>query len=73
MLRFQTWRNTNTQQAADELTELFDFNIPLRWTVAHLYQRILDREKHVEKLDYCINTEWIYSLETDRGKSYWCR
>lgn len=35
---FQTWRNTNTQQAADELTELFDFNIPLRWTVAHLYQ-----------------------------------
>ena len=49
---FQTWRNTNTQQAADELTELFDFNIPLRWTVAHLYQRILDGEKHVEKLDY---------------------
>lgn len=49
---FQTWRNTNTQEAADELTELFDFNIPLRWTVAHLYQRILDREEHVEKLDY---------------------
>lgn len=49
---FQTWRNTNTQQAADELTELFDFNIPLRWTVAHLYQRILDGEKHVENLDY---------------------
>lgn len=49
---FQTWRNTNTQKAADELTELFDFNIPLRWTAAHLYQRILDRETHVEKLDY---------------------
>lgn len=49
---FQTWRNTNTQKAADELTELFDFNIPLRWTVAHLYQRILDREDHVEDLDY---------------------
>lgn len=49
---FQTWRNTNTQQAADELTELFDFNIPLRWTIAHLYQRILDREPHVEKLSY---------------------
>lgn len=49
---FQTWRNTNTQKAADELTELFDFNIPLRWTVAHLYQRILDREEHVEKLGY---------------------
>ncbi len=49
---FQTWRNTNTQAAADVLTELFQFNIPLRWTVAHLYQRILDGEKHVERLDY---------------------
>lgn len=49
---FQTWRNTNTQQAADELTELFQFNIPLRWTVAHLYQRILDGEEHVQKLAY---------------------
>lgn len=49
---FQTWRNTNTQQAADALTELFDFNIPLRWSVAHLYQRILDGEEHVKELDY---------------------
>lgn len=49
---FQTWRNTNTQQAADELTELFQFNIPLRWTAAHLYQRILDGEEHVKRLAY---------------------
>lgn len=49
---FETWRNTNTQEAADELTGLFDFNIPLRWTVAHLYQRILDGEDHVGRLDY---------------------
>lgn len=49
---FQTWRNTNTQQAADTLTELFCFNIPLRWTVAHLYQRILDGQEHAAKLDY---------------------
>lgn len=49
---FQTWRNTNTQKAADELTELFSFNIPLRWSVAHLYQRILDGEEHVKNLDY---------------------
>lgn len=49
---FQTWRNTNTQQAADELTELFGFNIPLRWTAAHLYQRILDGEAHVKNIDY---------------------
>ena len=47
MARFQTWRNTNTTEAADELTELFDFNIPLRWSVAHLYQRMLDGEEHV--------------------------
>lgn len=49
---FQTWRNTNTQKAADELTELFQFNIPLRWSVAHLYQRILDQEEHVKNLAY---------------------
>lgn len=49
---FQTWRNTNTQEAANRLTELFQFNIPLRWTVAHLYQRILDQETHVQELDY---------------------
>lgn len=49
---FQTWRNTNTQAAADYLTELFEFNIPLRWSVAHLYQRILDKEEHVEKLGF---------------------
>ncbi len=49
---FQTWRNTNTQKAADELTDLFDFNIPLRWTAAHLYQRILDKEEHVKHLDF---------------------
>lgn len=49
---FQTWRNTNTQAAADYLTEYFNFNIPLRWTVAHLYQRILDKEDHVKNIDY---------------------
>ena len=50
LARFQTWRNTNTTEAADELTELFDFNIPLRWSVAHLYQRMLDGEGYVEKI-----------------------
>lgn len=49
---FQTWRNTNTQAAADYLTECFNFNIPLRWTVAHLYQRILDKEEHTTHIDY---------------------
>lgn len=45
---FQTWRNTNTTQAADILTDLFDYNVPLRWSAAHLYQRILDKEEHVK-------------------------
>ncbi|MBQ4177183.1 MAG: FGGY-family carbohydrate kinase, partial [Lachnospiraceae bacterium] len=49
---FQTWRNSNTQQAADELTPLFDFNIPLRWTIAHLYQCILDQEEHLKVVDF---------------------
>lgn len=49
---FQTWRNSNTGEAADELTELFDFNIPLRWTIAHIYQCILDNEEHVQHLDF---------------------
>ena len=49
---FQTWRNSNTQAAADELTEEFQFNIPLRWTAAHLYQRILDGEEHVKYVDF---------------------
>ena len=59
LARFQTWRNTNTQQAADELTELFNFNIPLRWSIAHLYQRILDKEEHVEKIDF-VTTLAVY-------------
>ena len=50
LARFQTWRNTNTTEAADELTELFQFNIPLRWSAAHLYQRLLDKEEHVNRI-----------------------
>ena len=49
---FQTWRNSNTQAAADELTEAFGFNIPLRWTVAHLYQCMLDHEEHLKRTTY---------------------
>ncbi len=47
---FQTWRNTNTTDAADELTELCNFNIPLRWSAAHLRQRMIDGEEHVGKV-----------------------
>jgi len=47
---FRTWRNTITAPAAKELTELFRFNIPQRWSIAHLYQAILNREPHVERI-----------------------
>ena len=64
---FQTWRNSNTQEAADTLTELFQFNIPLRWTIAHLYQRILDQEKHVEKIDFVTTLDsYVHYLLTGK-------
>ena len=50
LARFQTWRNTNTTEAADLLTEKLNFNIPLRWSAAHLYQRMLDGEEHVNHI-----------------------
>ena len=52
LVPFRTWRNTNTQQAADQLTELFGMNIPLRWSIAHLQQVILEESEHVSKIDF---------------------
>ena len=49
---FRTWRNTNTGRAAARLSAEFDVNIPHRWSVAHLYQAILDGEEHVGRLDH---------------------
>ncbi|MDE6135453.1 MAG: ATPase, partial [Muribaculaceae bacterium] len=49
---FRTWRNTNTAKAAAELSELFNFNIPLRWSISHIYQAMLDNEEHVGKVDF---------------------
>ena len=51
---FRTWRNTITGQASDKLTELFQYNIPQRWSVAHLYQAILNGEEHVSDIDYLV-------------------
>jgi sugar (pentulose or hexulose) kinase len=47
LVPFRTWRNTITGQAAEQLTDLFQFNIPQRWSIAHLYQAILNKEAHV--------------------------
>ena len=52
LAEFRTWRNTITEEAADKLTELFGFNIPQRWSIAHLYQAILNGEEHVKEIDY---------------------
>ena len=49
---FRTWRNTMTEEAAVRLSELFDFNIPQRWCIAHLYQAILNGEEHTKDIDF---------------------
>ncbi|MFZ1400448.1 MAG: FGGY-family carbohydrate kinase [Candidatus Promineifilaceae bacterium] len=49
---FRTWRNTITGQAAEELTALFQFNIPQRWSIAHLYQAILNNEAHIPNVSH---------------------
>ncbi len=52
LVPFRTWRNTNTGRAAEELSKLFNYNIPLRWSISHLYQAILDKEPHVKDITY---------------------
>jgi sugar (pentulose or hexulose) kinase len=59
---FRTWRNTITGQAAEQLTSLFQFNIPQRWSIAHLYQAFLNHEPHVKH---------IHSLTTLAGYVHW--
>src|SRR5574341_1152611 len=49
---FRTWRNTITGQAAEQLTDLFQFNIPQRWSIAHLYQAILNKEPHIKDISH---------------------
>ena len=57
LVPFRTWRNTITEQAAEELTELFQYNIPQRWSIAHLYQAILNGEEHVKNINYITTLE----------------
>lgn len=52
LVPFRTWRNTITQQASEKLTEAFRFHVPQRWSIAHLYQAILNGEEHVPDVDY---------------------
>lgn len=52
LVPFRTWRNATTGKAASELTEKFQFKIPERWSIAHLYQAILNGEEHVANINY---------------------
>ena len=52
LAEFRTWRNTITGEAAEKLTALFGFNIPQRWSIAHVYQAILNGEEHVKDIAY---------------------
>ena len=52
LAEFRTWRNTITGEAAEKLTALFGFNIPQRWSIAHLYQAMLNGEEHVKDIAY---------------------
>ena len=52
LCEFRTWRNTITAEAAEQLTHLFGFNIPQRWSIAHLYQAMIHKEAHVPNIAY---------------------
>lgn len=52
LVPFRTWQNTNTSEAHEKLSELFQYNIPERWSIAHLYQAVLDNEPHIGSVRY---------------------
>lgn len=52
LVPFRTWQNTNTSEAHEKLSELFQYNIPERWSIAHLYQAVLNKEEHIGKVAY---------------------
>ncbi len=77
LVPFRTWRNQTTGEAAAELSELFKFNIPQRWTIAHLRQAILSKEEHVPYIErvntlagyvhYLMTGRWVVGLGEGSG------
>ena len=64
---FRTWRNTMTGEASEKLTEVFRYPVPQRWSIAHLYQAILNHEAHVPEIDYMITLEgYVHWMLTGR-------
>lgn len=52
LVPFRTWRNTNAAEAAEKLSDLFDFNVPMRWSVAHYYQSFSEGQDHIDKVEH---------------------
>ena len=67
LVPFRTWRNNNAEEAAQKLTEIFNYHIPARWSVAHLYQAILNKEPHVKDIAFQTTLEgyvhWLLTGE----------
>ncbi len=69
LVPFRTWRNNITGEAAEKLTKLFGFNIPERWSVAHLYQAILNHEKHVKDIAFITTLDGYVSWKLSGNKN----
>ena len=71
LVPFRTWRNTITEQASEQLTELFGYPIPQRWSIAHLYQAMLNGEEHVKDITFITTLagyiHWMLSGEKVMG------
>ena len=68
MVPFRTWRNNITGEASEKLAELFHYNIPQRWSIAHLYQAILNGEEHVKDIDYITHSGSLCALANSPEK-----
>ncbi len=67
LVPFRTWRNTTTEEAAEKLKQLLGFNIPQRWSVAHIYQAILNKEPHVKDISYITTLAgYVHQKLTDK-------
>ncbi len=68
LVPFRTWRNTITQEASEALTKEFNFHVPQRWSIAHLYQAILNGEEHVPQVDFFTTLDGYIHWQLTREK-----
>lgn len=65
---FRTWRNNFTSESSHQLTQLFNYNIPQRWSIAHLYQAILNNEPHLPEVDFITTLAGYVHWQLTGGK-----